>query len=68
MAWTQADLDKLTAVAATGAKKIKYGDKETEWHSPDELLRLMEAMKADINGKGTIADRRTQGITITTLY
>jgi len=62
MAYTTTDLEKLEAAMAKGGKRIKYGDKETEYYSLDELLRLREIMKQDIAGVSGLADRRTMGI------
>jgi len=48
MACTQYTLlqyQTLTDAIASGALKVKYGDKEVEYRSLDEMLRILQIMK-----------------------
>jgi len=38
--WTQKDLDALNLAIASGARKVKYTDKEIEYRSLDDMLRI----------------------------
>lgn len=48
MAWTQTQLDALEEAIATGAKRVKYADKEIEYGSIREMMQLREAMKRSL--------------------
>ena len=62
MAWSQEQLTALESALALGVKKVKYGDKETEYQTLDEMIRLRDLMKSEINGVDSIRNRRTIGI------
>ena len=49
MAWTQADVDALKAAIATGAKKVKYTDREVEFQDTGAMMRALSAMEAEVN-------------------
>lgn len=51
MAWTQTDLDKLEAAISEGALRVKYKDKEVEYHSLRQMRILRDEMKREISGK-----------------
>lgn len=38
--WTKKDLDALNLAIASGATKVKYTDKEIEYRSLDDMLRI----------------------------
>jgi hypothetical protein len=42
MAWTQAQLDELEFAIASGAKKVKYADREVEYNSTADMLKLRD--------------------------
>jgi hypothetical protein len=47
MAWSQADVDALDQALKAGAKRVRFSDqREVEYHSLDEMLKLREAMVA----------------------
>lgn len=48
MAYTQADLDAIKAAIATGAKKVKFRDKEVEYNSIEELLQAQAAIESEL--------------------
>ena len=43
--WTLSDLEALEKAIATGAKRVKYTDKEIEYHSLKEMLSLRDVMR-----------------------
>jgi hypothetical protein len=49
MAWTQADVDALKAAIAAGkgARTITFGDQTINFHSIDDMLKLLSVMQAD---------------------
>jgi hypothetical protein len=46
--FTQANLDALNEAIADGALRVKYTDKEIEYRSLDELLKIRELMMRDL--------------------
>lgn len=48
MAWTTTDRDRLKAAIASGTKKVKYADKEVEYHSVPDMLRALEMIEAEL--------------------
>lgn len=49
MAWTQTDLDRLTAAIAQGVRRVTYSDgRAVEYHSLGEMLRLKATMKDEV--------------------
>lgn len=63
MAVTQDDLDKLDAAIASGAKKVKYRDREVEYQSTDEMLKARTWMSTQLaatsGGSGERVQRST---------
>lgn len=49
MAWTQQDLEAIENAIKQGAKRVKYGDKEVEYHSLDDLFRIRNEMLEELN-------------------
>jgi hypothetical protein len=45
MSWTQSDLDALEKAIATGARAVKFEDREVEYRSTSELLRARELIR-----------------------
>lgn len=48
MAWTQGDVDALKAAIKAGRKKVKYADKEVEYHSLTEQMALLDRMELSV--------------------
>lgn len=49
MAWTQTDLDRLTAAIAQGVSKVTYSDgRAVEYQTLDKMLRLKATMTEEI--------------------
>lgn len=62
MAWAQNDLTVLESAIAQGALTVKYADKEVTYRSLDDMLKLRELMKSEINGSGSIESSRRVGV------
>jgi len=48
MAWTTDDLTALESAIKTGARKVKYADKEVEYRDLDEMERIRKLIKAEL--------------------
>lgn len=48
MAWTTQDLEALNGAIKTGARKVKYADKEVEYRDLDEMLRIRKAIMDEL--------------------
>ena len=52
MAYTQADIDELKRIRATGALRAKFADREVEYRSLAELNQVLADMEREVNGTG----------------
>jgi hypothetical protein len=60
--WTADDLAALDAAIASGAKKVKYSDREIEYQSLSDMLKVRGIMRAALGCPGaTLAAGRTYG-------
>lgn len=57
MAWNQTDLTALEDAIKSGALRVKYTDKEVEYRSLDEMIRIREMIRKEL-GLVTNVDRR----------
>ena len=57
MAFTQTQLDALEEAIASGAMRVKYADKEVEYRSMSDMLRLRDVMRRAL-GLATSASGR----------
>lgn len=48
MAWTSTDLTALETAIKSGVRHVQYADRSVTYHSLDEMLRLLAAMKNDV--------------------
>ncbi len=49
MAWTQADLDALSAAIASNVRRVTFADgRSVEYHSTAEMLRVRATMKSEL--------------------
>ena len=55
--FTQEKLDALECAIAEGVKKVKYSDKEVEYRSIDEMLRVRDLMMRKL-GKTTTCGKQ----------
>ncbi len=46
--YTQDQLEKLEAAIALGATRVKYADKEVEYRSIDDMIKIREMMRRDL--------------------
>jgi len=56
MAWAQSDLDNIERAIASGARKVKYQDKEIEYASMDDMIKARAAIRKAL-GKSAKAQR-----------
>jgi len=49
MAWTQTDLDKISAAIASGAKRVRFQTHEVEYQSVAEMLKARDLIAAELN-------------------
>lgn len=47
-AWTTTDLETLEKAVAQGTLRVKYADKEIEYRSLNEMLRLLDLMRKEL--------------------
>lgn len=52
MAWTQADLIAIETAIATGAKRVRFQTHEVEYQSANDLLKVRDLIKSDLDGDG----------------
>lgn len=57
MAFTQENLDTLNEAIATGARSVRYGDKQVDYKTLDEMLRARQIMMQDL-GLLTVASKK----------
>lgn len=59
MAYTQADIDELKRIKASGALRAKFADREVEYRSLEELNQVLAEMEQAVNGaNGTSTNYR----------
>lgn len=46
--YTQEQLDALVASISIGARRVKYRDRDVEYHSLSDMLALKRAMEVDL--------------------
>lgn len=62
MAWTLTDLERLERAIRTGARKVKYEDKEVEYRSQADMQRLRREMQEELGiTSGEAGSRRRYG-------
>lgn len=71
--FTQAQLDALTEAISQGVRRVKYSDKEVEYASLSEMLKLREQMRAEICGEvnpntGVAGNRRRVAVYYSGFY
>jgi len=61
MAWTQEDLDALSAAIVSGVKKVTYADgRSTEYQSVAEMRGVRNDMKAELAAAASQVGQRTR--------
>lgn len=58
--WTQSDVEALEAAIKRGVLRVRFSDREIQYHSISDMLTLLQTMKdaVDSNG-GTTSTRCT---------
>ncbi len=51
MAYSQADIDALKVAIASGVKKVKFSDRETEYRDLSEMKQILSDMEKSVSGK-----------------
>lgn len=52
MAWTSDDLAAIEEAIATGATRVKYVDREIQYQSLSDLLKLRDRMRGELGMTG----------------
>ncbi len=65
MAFSQSQLTALETAIAAGAMSVRIGNRQINYHSLDEMIRLRDTMRAEL-GVETPASSRSRIINITT--
>lgn len=60
MPWTESDVEKLKRAMASGARKVRFKDHETEFRSLNEMRRQLADMEREVAGRQPI--RRTVAV------
>lgn len=58
--FTQTDLDTINAAIATGTRSVRYGDKQVDYKTLDEMLRARQIIMQDL-GLITITGKKFFG-------
>lgn len=53
MAYTQADIDELKRIKASGALRAKFADREVEYRSLAEINQVLAEAEREVNGRPT---------------
>ena len=57
MAYTSEQITALESAIAEGALRVKYADKEVEYRPLDDMIRILNIMKAQVEG-GQVGGRK----------
>ena len=57
MAWTQLDLDTLEAAMVSGQRRVRLNGREVEYHSIDQMAKVRDLIKSEINRSNTAITR-----------
>jgi hypothetical protein len=49
MAWTQDDLDAIERAIASGTTRVRYKDREVQYASLEDLMRIRRMMLDELN-------------------
>lgn len=60
MAWTQNDLAELDKAIKSGARSVRYSDREVTFHSLDDMLKLRAIIANEVGS--TAPPPRTVGV------
>ena len=57
--WTQADVEALEAAVKRGTLRVRFGDREVQYNSASEMLKLLQTMKDAVSMAGSNPATRT---------
>lgn len=57
--WTQADLAALEAAIKRGVTSVSYADRQVQYASPVEMLKVRETMRSALDAESSIPAVRT---------
>jgi hypothetical protein len=60
MAWTQTDLDTLDSAIASGERRVRLQDKEVEFRTLDEMLRIRAVINNSLDPTAKTGMKRVQ--------
>lgn len=58
MAWTTDDLATIEAALATGARKVRFSDREMEFPSVDDLRKVRSDIISSLSANGGTPQKR----------
>jgi len=53
MAWTATDLDEIEKAIKTGTLRVKYSDREVQYRSLDEMLKIRDLIAKEVAEAGS---------------
>lgn len=59
--WTLSDLQRVERAISTGARRVKFEDREVEYSSLSELIRARETIARALGMGNSLASQRTRG-------
>jgi hypothetical protein len=57
--WTQADIEALEAAIKRGVLRVRFADREIQYHSVSEMLSLLQSMKSAVDAESSTPVVRT---------
>ncbi len=57
--WTQADVEALEAAIKSGRLRVRFGDREVEYNSASEMLKVLQTMKDAVEMASSSPKSRT---------
>lgn len=57
--WTEVDITALEAAIKRGVLRVRYGDREVQYHSITEMLKLLQSMKDAVEMESSAGGNRT---------
>lgn len=59
MAWTQTDLDNIESAIAQGARRVRLGQREKEYHSIEQMQKARDLIAQELNRSTATIKRPT---------
>jgi hypothetical protein len=57
--WTQSDITTLETAIKSGVLRVRFADREVQYHSISEMLKLLETMQGAIDTAAGASEIRT---------